>query len=107
MSTVLRVQNPRQELIQVMRNIELQTKPGQTFTNQTNTCQKKQSCSSHYALSFLIPFLSTLALYSIDVLGSPSGYVEAITAALLAGSTGFVLYKSIKYVRHQLPGHKH
>lgn len=58
-------------------------------------------CASHYALSFLIPFLSVSAMYSYDVLGAPFGYVEALGGGLLAGMTGWSAYGLIKFLRHR------
>lgn len=68
---------------------------------------QKRSCSSYYALSFLIPFFTVFAVYSYDCLGACNGYVEAITAAVLAGVSGLCLYSSAKYFKHRLPGRSH
>lgn len=105
--------------------IEQQTKP---FTPETSRLNKEASlqaktdspthpdkeqarpraasCSKrfYYGLSFLIPFLSVTGIYALDAQMTSSSMCQAVLPGLLAGTTGLVLYRALKLIRHNKCG---
>lgn len=74
---------------------------------EKGTVVKSRCGSSYYLMSFFVPFTTVTVMYVLS--NSPIQDIKVIpcclVSGLLAGTSGFVLYKACKVIKHKLRPH--
>lgn len=80
----------------------------QEFTTVAPVQTEAKQCSGKYSmLAFLIPFATVTIMYTLSNAPICHSCVVpgCLTCGLLAGTSGYLLYKGIKFVKHLIRPH--